>query len=69
VPFAGRQIRVLGPDELVLFKALFDRPKDWVDIEAVVQAGAADLSTVRRGLVELLGDDDPRLGRWDTLTR
>ena len=25
VPFAGRQISVLGPVELVLFKALFDR--------------------------------------------
>ena len=69
VPFAGRQINVLGPVELVLFKALFDRPKDWVDIAAVVEAGALpDPEPVRRGLLELVGPDDVRLERWDALT-
>jgi hypothetical protein len=70
VPFAGRQITVLGPVELVLFKALFDRPKDWVDIAAVVEAGAVkDPRRVRRGLVELVGADDPRVARWDEQLR
>jgi hypothetical protein len=55
VPFAGRQIRVLGAVELVLFKALFDRPKAWVDIATVVDAGAVDLDGVRDGLVALVG--------------
>jgi hypothetical protein len=69
VPFAGRQISVLGPTELVLFKALFDRPKDWVDIATVVEAGAlADPESVRTGLVELVGSDDERVARWDALT-
>ncbi len=68
VPFAGRQIRVLGPVELVLFKALFDRPKDWVDIATVVDAGAVDRGHVRDGLIALLGNDDPRVERWDALT-
>ncbi|MDP9497212.1 MAG: hypothetical protein M3P46_06055 [Actinomycetota bacterium] len=68
VPFAGRQIRVLGPVELVLFKALFDRPKDWVDIATVVDAGAVDRDHVRDGLIALLGTDDPRVERWDALT-
>jgi hypothetical protein len=69
VPFSGRRISVLGPVELVLFKALFDRPKDWVDIAAVVEAGAvADPAAVRRGLVDLVGPDDPRVARWDALT-
>ena len=68
VPFAGRQIRVLGPVELVLFKALFDRPKDWVDIATVVDAGAVDRDHVRDGLTALLGNDDPRVERWDALT-
>jgi hypothetical protein len=68
VPFVGREISVLGPVELVLFKALFDRPKDWVDITAVVQAGAVqDREAVRRGLVELVGEDDPRVARWAAL--
>jgi hypothetical protein len=69
VPFAGRQISVLGPVELVLFKALFDRPKDWVDIATVVEAGGlADPAAVRRGLVELVGPDDPRVERWDAVS-
>ena len=68
VPFAGQQISVLGPVELVLFKALFDRPKDWVDIAAVVEAGAiADPRRARGDLLALVGPDDPRVARWDDL--
>lgn len=67
VPFGGELIRVIGPDELVLFKALFDRPKDWVDIEAIVRAGSADRDVVRQGLVALVGVDDPRVQRWDRI--
>lgn len=67
VPFAGGQIRVLGAVELIAFKALFDRPKDWVDIAAVVDAGVVSTAGVRQTLVDLLGDDDPRVGRWDAL--
>jgi hypothetical protein len=60
---------VLGPVELVLFKALFDRPKDWVDIATVVEAGAlADPAAVRQGLIDLVGTDDARVKRWDALT-
>ena len=69
MPFGGRLISVLGPVELVLFKALFDRPKDWVDIATVVEAGALeDPGPVRRGLIELVGPDDARVARWDALT-
>jgi len=69
VPFAGRRIRVLGPVELIMLKALFDRPKDWVDIATIVEAGAAALDPVRDCLVDLVGHDDPRVARWDALTR
>lgn len=69
VPFAGSRISVLGPVELVLFKALFDRPKDWVDIAAVVEAGAVtDPVAVRQDLAGLVGPDDPRIERWDALS-
>jgi hypothetical protein len=68
VPFAGRQIRILGPVELVLFKALFDRPKDWVDIGTVVAAGAVNSGVVRRRLVTLLDADDQRVAKWDALS-
>ena len=43
VPFVGHEIPVLGCTALVVFKALFDRTRDWADIEAVAAAGAADL--------------------------
>jgi hypothetical protein len=44
VPFAGHEIPVLGCTALVVFKALFDRTRDWADIEAVAAAGTADLT-------------------------
>lgn len=65
VPFAGTTIRVLGPVELVLFKALFDRPKDWVDIATAVDAGSVDRAAVRAGLLALVGVDDLRVRKWD----
>lgn len=64
-PFAGGEIRVLGPVELVVFKALFDRTKDWADIEAVVAAEAVDLDAVVELLVDVVGDDDGRVSRLD----
>ena len=69
VPFAGRQIRILGPVELLLFKALFGRPQDWVDIAAVVEARAVDRRVVRRGLLALVGAEDQRIAKWDALPR
>ena len=44
VPFVGHEIPVLGCTALVVFKALFDRTRDWADIEAVAAAGSADLA-------------------------
>ncbi|MEV4418826.1 hypothetical protein AB0L40_02485 [Patulibacter sp. NPDC049589] len=63
VPFAGTEIPVLGPEELVVFKAMFDRTKDWADIEAVIGAGTVDLGIVRGLLRGMLGDDDQRFER------
>lgn len=58
---------MLGGRELVLFKALFDRPRDWVDIATVVDAGAVDAAAVRQALLDLVGATDHRVTRWDTL--
>lgn len=63
VPLAGTQIPVLGPVELVLFKALFDRTKDWADVEAVLAAGSAPYAVIEAALSELVGADDTRLSR------
>jgi hypothetical protein len=70
VPFEGERIPVLGPIELAIFKLMFDRTKDWADIEAMLSAGQLDVAAVRKSLRVMLGDDDPRLGRLaDTVRR
>jgi hypothetical protein len=65
VPFEGVQIPVLGPVELAVFKAMFDRTRDWADIEAMAERGTLDFDAVRASLRRMLGDDDPRFARID----
>jgi hypothetical protein len=67
VPFEGRRITVLSAEDLAVFKALFDRSKDWADIEAMLESDAIDLQLAAERLGALLGDD-PRVGRLRTLT-
>jgi hypothetical protein len=68
VPFEGRTIPVLSCTALAVFKAMFDRPRDWVDIEAMVEARALDLDEARRWVVELVGEDS-RAEKLETLRR
>jgi len=63
VPFAGAEIPVLGPVELAAFKVLFDRTRDWADIEAMVVAGTLDVDAVRATLRGMLEPGDARLSR------
>ncbi len=67
VPFAETTIPVLGATELAVFKAFFNRTKDWADIEAMVDAGSVDLHRALGWLVDLLGADDERLTRMRSL--
>jgi len=57
-PFATRQLPFIAANDLAVFKALFDRPKDWLDIAAMADAGSLDLDVVADVLVSLIGDDD-----------
>jgi hypothetical protein len=66
VPFEGRSIKVLSAEDLAVFKALFDRTKDWADIEAMVHSDGVDLELAADRLGGLLGDD-PRGARLRTL--
>ena len=66
VPFEGLRIKVLSAEDLAVFKALFDRTKDWADIEAMVESNAIDLHLAADRLGGLLGDD-PRVTRLRTL--
>lgn len=68
VPFEGRTIRVLCAEDLAVFKAMFDRSKDWVDIEAMAEMGAIDLELAADRLRSVLGDD-PRVERLRRLAR
>lgn len=65
VAFEGEEIPVLGPLELAVFKALFDRTRDWADIEEMLAAGTLDADGMREWLEELVGADDQRLDRLD----
>lgn len=67
VPFAGTTIPVVSATDLTIFKALFDRTKDWADIEAMIEYGAVDRVEVRHWLVTLVGTDDDRVSRFDRL--
>lgn len=64
VPFADRTIPILAASHLVVCKVVFDRSKDWVDIEAMVSHGAEiDPAEVLRWVGRIAGDDDPRYDR------
>jgi hypothetical protein len=64
VPFADTEIPVLSADHLLVCKAILDRPKDWVDIDAVIAAGTSvDAGEVLRWVGRIAGPDDARFTR------
>ena len=65
--FAGRQIPFLSCVDLAVFKAFFNRTKDWADLEAMHDAGTLDYAHVGATLIDLLGPDEPRLQRLYSL--
>lgn len=68
VPFGEHRIPILAPEHLAVCKAVFDRAKDWLDIEQMlVAAEGIDLDEVRAWLVRIVGEDDERRARFDEL--
>ena len=67
VPLAGHQVMVLAATHLAVFKAFFDRTRDWADLEAMVDAGAIDPTDALGWMDELLGPTDPRTERLRSL--
>ncbi|HEV7586426.1 MAG TPA: hypothetical protein VGO14_11670 [Solirubrobacteraceae bacterium] len=67
VSFEGRSIPVLDCAALAVFKAMFGRPRDWVDIEAMVEARALDLGEVRRWVSEMSGPESREARKLEEL--
>jgi len=68
VPFGDVAIPILGPEHLVVCKALFDRSKDWLDIpQVLVGVEGFDTGEVRRWLDAMVGSNDQRRVRFDEL--
>ncbi len=67
-PFAGHDVPFLACRDLAVFKAFFDRTKDWADLEEMQAAGTLDIEAVAGVLVHYLGPDDPRVARLLALT-
>ena len=67
VDFYGDPIHILSAEDLIVYKATFDREKDWRDIASVVFACEAPLDAdYVRGWLERIDDPERRrLARWE----
>lgn len=61
--FNGHDIPFLSCRDLAVFKAFFDRTKDWADLEEMQSAGTLEIEWVSATLAQYLGEDDPRIAR------
>lgn len=61
--FGDALIKVVSATDLMVFKMMFDRPKDWVDIDSLLDAGAGDPEEAIEWISRFLGADDQRIAR------
>jgi len=68
VPFGGTTVPILAPEHLAICKAMFDRRKDWLDIEQMLMtADELDTEAIESWLARMVGSDDNRLARLKEL--
>ncbi len=61
VPFGEVTLPILGPEHLAVCKAIFDRPKDWLDIEAMlVVTDPLDVELIESWIARIAGRGDER---------
>ncbi|MGI9289108.1 MAG: hypothetical protein ACR2P1_27295 [Pseudomonadales bacterium] len=65
--FAGSNVPFLSCRDLAVFKAFFNRSRDWVDLEEMQAAGTLNADHVLGTLVRFLGGDDERIERLRAL--
>jgi hypothetical protein len=61
--FLGKPLPFLCCHDLAVFKAFFNRTKDWADLEEMVAAGTIEPASVASVLIGFLGADDERVRR------
>lgn len=60
----------LSAESVCVFKLLFFRGKDLVDLERLVAVRhELDTAYVRRWIVDMMGEEDARTRRWDEITK
>jgi hypothetical protein len=69
VPFGDADIPILAPEHLIVCKTVFDRRKDWLDIEQILFTTARELDVieVRTWSERILGTTDRRTKRLSRL--
>ena len=67
VRLEGRDIPVLDCASLAIFKALFDRTKDWADIEAIAIVAPEGVEGAAETIRDLTGEDDPAVEKLKAL--
>jgi Nucleotidyl transferase AbiEii toxin, Type IV TA system len=68
VPFAGTTVPILSPEHLAVCKAMFNRPKDWIDIgQMLVATDGIDFAKIEEWLKRMVGETDFRIARLEEL--
>lgn len=67
--FGGKSLPFLSCFDLAVFKAFFNRTKDWADLEEMLLAETLDTEEVQAVLIKYLGADDERVARMGELSR
>lgn len=63
VPLEGRDVPVLDCASLAIFKAFFDRTRDWADLEEIALAAPEDIEAAAKTISDLVGPEDPAAQR------
>jgi len=61
--FLGTDIKTITATDLMVFKMLCNRRKDWADLESMLRCDAGDTAEAAEWVASILGADDRRLAQ------
>lgn len=67
VAMLDQTVPIVSATDLMVLKMLFDRRKDWADIEELVRHGTPNVEEARHWLIRIVGPHDVRESRLDQL--